>query len=132
VVNLLLEDGVTVNFQMSGFTNVQTRRIRIMGTRGEVWGDFRAKEFFWQLFGEKEVHRVDTSLLSSDLSGHGGGDYGLIRDAIRYFRGDGDLDVSCFTGIDRSVESHFVCFAAEESRLMGGKTIEMDDFIQSI
>lgn len=132
IVNLLLEDGITVNFQMVGFSNRQTRWIRIMGTKGEIWGDFHSRDLNWQLFGEKEVHKVDIDALFSDFSGHGGGDEGLVIDAIRFFRGDKDFDSSSITSIDRSVESHFVAFAAEKSRVHEGEVVEMAPFIESI
>ncbi len=132
IVNLLLEDGITVNFQMVGFSNRQTRWIRIMGTKGEIWGDFHSRDLHWQLFGEKEPHKVDIDSLFADFSGHGGGDEGLVIDAIRFFRGDKDFDSSSITSIDRSVESHFVAFAAEKSRVQEGEVVEMAPFIESI
>jgi predicted dehydrogenase len=132
IVNLLLEDGITVNFQMVGFSNRQTRWIRVMGTKGEIWGDFHSRDLHWQLFGEKEPHKVDVDALFTDFTGHGGGDEGLVRDAIRFFRGDENFDSSSITSISRSVESHFIAFAAEESRLKGGAVIELEDYIKSI
>lgn len=129
-VNMLMEDGVTIDFQMTGFTNDQTRTIRVMGTEGEIWGDFHAKKLCWQRFG-KEVHTVDLEALCTDFSGHGGGDQGLAYDAIRFFRGD-DFDASSVTLLDSSVESHYMAFAAEESRLTGGQVIAMDDFVARI
>lgn len=129
-VNMLLEDGVCVNFVMSGFTNRQTRSIRVLGTEGEIWGDFHANKLSWQRFN-KEVNTIDLNALCTDFSGHGGGDQGLIYDAIRYFRND-DFDDSSVTVLDRSVESHYMAFAAEESRVNGGKLVVMDDFTQAL
>ena len=128
VVNMLMEDGITVTFQMSGFNNVQTRTIRVMGTEGEIWGDFHAKELYWQRYN-KEKHKVE--LVMTETSGHGGGDYGLIHDAIRYFRGD-DFDTTSVTTIDRSVESHYMAFAAEHSRVQGGELVKMSDYIEAL
>lgn len=128
VVNMLMEDGITVTFQMSGFNNIQTRTIRVMGTEGELWGDFHANELYWRRYG-KEQQKVDIAL--SQKSGHGGGDYGLIHDAIRYFRGD-DFDTTSVTTIHRSVESHYMAFAAESSRVAGGELVSLDAFIKTI
>ncbi len=127
VVNLLLEGGVTVNFSMTGFTNRQTRTIDVMGTQGEIWGDFKDNKVYYQKFG-KEVHEIDLNALCSDFSGHGGGDARLIYDVIRLYRGD-DFDHSSITTIDRSAESHYVAFAAEESRVKGGELVRMEEFI---
>lgn len=129
-VNMLLEDGVTVTFQMTGFNNQQTRTITVMGTEGEIWGDFHGKRLYWQRYGE-ELHEIELSKLNVDFSGHGGGDEGLVYDAIRYMRGD-DFDTSSVTTIERSVQSHYMSFAAERSRVFGGELIRMDEFIKEI
>ncbi len=132
IVNLLMEDGLTVNFQMVGFSNRGTRWIRIMGTRGEIWGDFHSNILYHRLYGEKEDHVIDLNQECTDFTGHGGGDEGMIHDAIRFFRGDQDFDSSSITSIDRSVESHFVAFAAEKSRVNEGEVVEMEEFIKSL
>lgn len=59
----------------------------------------------------------------------GEGDAGLIYDVIRVARGD-RFDQSSVTLLDRSVESHLVTFAAEESRLRGGEVIDFEAFIK--
>ena len=128
VVNMLLDDGVTVTFQMNGFNNIQTRTLRVMGSKGELWGDFHAKELYYRHYG-KETQKVDFEMQES--SGHGGGDLGLIHDAIRYFRGD-DFDTTSVTTIDRSVESHYMAFAAESSRVSGGELVNMDEYVKQV
>ena len=129
-VSMLLEDGITVTFQMTGFTNRQTRTIRVMGTEGEIWGDFREKELYFQRFGE-DVQKVDLESLCDDFTGHGGGDARIVYDVIRYMRGD-TFDTSSMTTIDRSVESHILAFAAEKSRVLGGNLINITDFCEEI
>lgn len=126
VVNLLMEDGVTVNFTMTGFTSRQTRRIHIMGTKGEIEGETGDRKFKIRVFG-KEEQEFDVTPLCDDFSGHEGGDARLIYDVIRLFRGD-DFDTSSITTLARSVESHLVAFAAEESRLNGGESVDMKNF----
>jgi len=130
VVNLLLEGGVTVNFSMTGFNNIQTRTIRVMGTEGEIWGDFDANELYWQRY-HKECHKVDVASMAADFSGHGGGDEGLVYDVIRYMRGD-DFDSTSVTTIARSAESHYVAFAAEKSRVEEGELIRMKSFMEGL
>ena len=127
VVNLLLEDGCTVNFSMSGFTQKQDRHIHVMGTKGDLVGDLRSNILYLRLFGQEE-QIIDLNPEAVTTSGHGGGDYGLIHDVIRLYRGDA-FDTSSITLIDRSMESHFVAFAAEESRVTG-RTVDMREFLQ--
>lgn len=129
-VQMLLEDGITVSFQMLGFTARQTRTIRLYGTEGELWGDFKSLDLHYQRFGEDAVD-VDLASMNVETSGHGGGDTRLIYDVIRLFRGD-DFDTSAITSIDRSVESHYVAFAAEESRVKGGELVRMEDFTKKL
>ena len=118
VVNLLMEGGATVGLQMIGFTAVQDRTIRIMGTEGELWGSFRSGLIHMQRFCEEE-QVIDVSRDARAFSGHGGGDSGLISDAIRYFRNE-VFDRTSITELNDSIESHCIAFAAEASRLEGG------------
>ena len=129
-VNMLMEDGVTVTFQMNAFTNIQTRSIRIMGSEGELWGNFKKKELFFQRWGEEPV-QIDLFALCQDFSGHGGGDAGIISDAIRLYRGE-DFDTSSITYLENSVESHYMAFAAEKSRIEGGQLVNMDDYVKNL
>ena len=49
-----------------------------------------------------------------DIGGHGGGDYAIMYELIRYLNGEGS-SVS-ITKLDDSIFSHLVVYAAEESR----------------
>jgi len=129
-VNMLFEDGITVTFTMSGFNNIQTRTIRIAGTEGEIWGDFEEKKIYWQRYNQ-EVHEIDVSGKLAGISGHGGGDTGLVTDILNLYTGV-DFDTSSITTIARSAESHYVAFAAEKSRVAGGELVKMDDFMKSL
>ena len=126
-VNMLLEGGITVTFNMSAFHTRSNRTIRISGTEGEIWGDLLGRIVYYQPHGQ-EVQTFDISnQLIEGARGHSGGDYGLARDVLRYFSGE-EFDSSNITTLSRSAESHYVAFAAEESRLHNGRTIEMDEF----
>lgn len=130
-VNMLLEDNVTVSFQMVGFTNMQTRTIRVMGTEGEIWGNFHDNMLYYQRFGEEEPKSIDLTTLCDDFTGHGGGDARLVYDVIRLYRGD-DFDTSAITFLDRSAQSHYLAFAAEKSRLLEGQVLDMDEFTANL
>lgn len=129
-VNMLLEDDITISFQMVGFTNRQTRTIRVMGTEGEIWGDFREKELYVQRYCQKP-EKIDLVSLCDDFSGHGGGDARIVHDVIRYLRGD-EFDTSSITTIDCSADSHYMAFAAERSRVLGGEMVDMESFRKTI
>ena len=129
-VNMLMEDGITVTFQMNAFTNVQTRDIRIMGSEGELWGHFKKKELYFQRWGEEPV-KIDLFALCQDFTGHGGGDAGIISDTICLYRGE-DFDSSSITYLEDSVESHYMAFAAEKSRVEGGQLVTIDEFVNNL
>ena len=48
------------------------------------------------------------------VAGHYGGDYYMMKDAVRYF--NGVCDSVSVTKIDDSLNGHYICYAAEESR----------------
>ena len=122
VVNLEFENGVTVNFTMSAFTTITEREINIMGTHGQIKGNFETSTITVEEFAtwNKTVHHVTTP-----NSGHGGSDTGIMRSFTNLVRMDGKAEGA--TGADMSVESHLIALAAEESRV-SGKTIYMEDF----
>ena len=123
VVNLELEGGATVNFTMTAFTAHGGRTLRVGGTMGELFGDMKQNAIRVMRYG-KEDEVIDVNALSDDFSGHGGGDGRLILEFLDYVRGEKELS-GTMTSIDRSVESHLVAFAAEESRLNRGKPIKI-------
>ena len=75
--------------------------------------------------GEAEI--LDTSKNASDAFGHGGGDFGIVKDLIDIF--DPDVPASpSLTSIDVSIESHIVALAAEKSRINGGMLVDISKF----
>lgn len=128
VVNLELETGITVSFTMCAYSNRIYRQIKIMGTRGELEGDMDSNKLRLWEFG-KEPEWIDISTMASDFSGHGGGDFRMVRDVLDLLQGK-DADMNTLTSIERSLESHLVAFAAEDSRLHNGAVVEMDQFLQ--
>lgn len=121
VVNMEFDNGATVSFEMSAFTPTVDRSIRIGGTRGEIRGNMEAHEITVSVYGE-EPRIISTR--DGDLSGHGGGDTRLMADflaAVRSAQAEEVLSPEALrTGIDRSIQSHLIALAAEESRLRGG------------
>ncbi len=58
-----------------------------------------------------------------------GGDWGLMRDFLRLVQADGGQQG--LTSADRSVQSHMIAFAAEQSRV-AGKTLELAEFVRGL
>ena len=123
VVNLELEDGSTCNFTMTAFTAHGGRTIRIGGTKGEILADMKANTIRVMRYGEED-EVIDVRKLADDFSGHAGGDAVMVHEFIDLVRGEIEMSPT-LTAIDRSVESHLVALAAEESRLDHGRPIRI-------
>lgn len=125
-VQMLLEDHVTVSFSVNALHTPSTRTIRIGGTAGELWGDLSEKKVYLRKHGQAP----EAFDLSGEFGsgGHQGGDTGLMQAVLEYF--GGNKRMPSVTTIDRSAESHYVAFAAEESRLRNGEKIDMKEFMK--
>ena len=123
VVIMEMEDGATMNYTMTAFTAHGGRRLRVMGTRGEIDADMKAMTIRVMRFGQED-EVIDVNKLAEDFSGHGGGDVRLVREFVELLRGDCGMPAT-MTSIGRSVESHLVALAAEESRKKGGLPIDL-------
>ena len=125
VMNLLLEDDVTVAFTMTAFSDKGGRCMRVMGTKAEIFADMEKDIIQIMPFGG-EMEEFDIRKIATDLSGHGGGDIKMVEDYLDVL--EGKPMPSAMTTIARSVESHYVALAAEESRLHGGQLVLIDEF----
>lgn len=128
VVNLEMEDGSAISFTMCAF-NTGGRSLKVMGTQGEIAGDMASGLVTLTVFGHKSV-TTDVRTLSDDFSGHGGGDNRLVADLLDLLEGNGAG--KALTSIEKSMESHYMAMAAEESRIHDGRVIEMSQFIGGI
>lgn len=125
VVNMEFEDGATATFSMSGFTRDQTRTIQIMGTKGEIRGNMLENSISIYDFLTKQETVIH---FDRPIGGHGGGDYGIMRSFLHDVRNHGKTE--SLSSISASIRSHLMAFAAEESRLHKGKSIELDQFYE--
>jgi len=114
VVNLEFEGGATAAFTMTAFTKADHRQTRLFGTRGQITGDGVTLKVFDFLTDTEEVINTETSADGSLLSGHGGGDFGLMQAFIRAVA-TGDRR-HILSGPDETLESHLMVFAAEQAR----------------
>ncbi|CAM3599542.1 hypothetical protein [Deinococcus frigens] len=102
---------------MTAFTRARGRETRIFGTRGELYGDSQSIEVYDFLTGETSVMDTDIASDGSILSGHGGGDDGLMA-AFLAAVGQNDPGL-ILSGPQETLESHLMVFAAERARQTG-------------
>ncbi len=117
VLNLELADQTTISFVANAFTLDDFRSTHIKMTYGEIDGDETTLRV--RKFRNNTVQVFDFS----DLTGkpfHAGADLNIIEDFIGAVLDNDRSELR--TTIEQSVESHIVCYEAENSRL-SGKTI---------
>lgn len=131
VVNLEYENGATVAFTMSAF-NKGGRKIRIMGTKGEINAEMKEDHILFYDFNTRETKKIyiTGAVLDEHISGgHGGGDRGIIRSFCQFLAGT--YEGNSITDISTSIENHLVTFAAEKSRLEG-QVVSIPAYIKEI
>lgn len=130
VTTVNFEDGTLATLTMTAFTKDCKRVVRIYGTEGELTADDFSNVITLRPFtGEDE--RIDVTKLTDDLSGHGGGDNRLMEEFLTLIDG-GDFSKNVSSGIEKSVMSHMMAFAAEESRLKNGETIDLEGMKRNV
>lgn len=125
VAAMEFENDVTAVFTM-GCTKIRGRSIKLMGTMGELRGSMDKNEI------EVIDFLTETSKvyhLTKPTSGHGGGDYGLMRSFLALIRSNAVNQG--LTNAAISVQSHLMAFAAEKARLTG-KTVDMRQYIEEV
>ncbi len=122
VVNLNMENGITVTFSMCAFSATCNRTIKIMGTMGQIEGDMGKNMIYYTPFG-KETEEIDLTKLTDDFSGHGGGDARMVEQVCDYIM-NGTKSPS-ITDLAVSLESHYIALAAERSRLENGRAVTL-------
>lgn len=110
VVNLEFEGGGVATFTMTGLSADFSRQLKIFGTKGQIEADMGTQEIVLHRFGEEK--KIITIDVGKESSGHGGGDFGIMKDFIHVLREGGESRSSA----EISLQSHLICFAAEKSR----------------
>lgn len=126
-VNMEFEDDITATFTMSAF-NLGGRRIRIMGTNGMLDAHAWDSEITYQNLLTLETEKIninDMILGDSILSGHGGGDSGIMNSLYDLLNGNANYED--LSNISISVKNHKTVFAAEKSRLEG-RVVDVETF----
>ncbi|MDR1939410.1 MAG: Gfo/Idh/MocA family oxidoreductase [Clostridiales bacterium] len=113
-VAVKLQNGINANLTMTAFSEGCFRRLHICGTKGEIIGVDAKHKFKLNIFGGP-LKTVKTQ--SGLISGHLGGDAGIIADFIEFLK-TGKVNPR-MSFIDVTLESHRMAFAAEKSRESG-------------
>ncbi len=137
VVNLEFANEATAVFTMCAFTNNCDRTIKLMGTKGEIRGAMEKGEIEVTDFltGNQKVIQIPQE--GDELHGHGGGDFGLMRDFVELVQNDlsrpkgRDGQRASLTSAAASVQSHLMAFAAEKARLERS-VINLETFRRSL
>jgi len=122
---LEMENGITISFVMSAFTNRMCRTIRVLCEDGEICGDDDAQRITVTRFASNaaDAYTVEELHPEAPRSWHGGGDNALVEGFLRTLTG---ARAESASSIEQSIESHLMAFAAERSRLAGGERVALD------
>ena len=115
---------------MSGGAAAPLRSVRIIGTKGELYGEFennfiQVKIINPQPGKDYDEEYIDLTLNEEIAGGHGGGDDNLTADFVRFASGE-KTSISC-TSVWDSVAGHRAIFLADKSCENGGALIEVKD-----
>jgi hypothetical protein len=118
---------VTGTFTMTAFDT--GRHIEVCGTRGVL----RGGESYLRHFGihlifiphEGEAVRYTVQAEDGGYELHGGGDPGLVK--ALYDEMTRPPGAPLEAGLDSTVHSHLIAFAAEEARAIG-RTVDLEEF----
>lgn len=122
--------GATATHNMVGGSSEPRRNIHIIGTKGEIFGNFEESKFYVSKIdpspdahnGECRIEEVDLNVngdMVGAYGGHGGGDERLAEDFVKFIQGE-KPSLAC-TSIFDSVAGHLAVYLADESREHGGQ-----------
>ena len=100
--------------------------MRYDGTKGTLIGKFGPNPYV-EITNHKtgEIKRIEID--DSGGQGHGGGDEKLLDGVIDDLNG---IESTTHIADQTTLAGHLICFAAEESRLSEGKTINLKEYFK--
>lgn len=128
------ESGATGTHNMVGGSAEPRREIHIIGTKGEIFGNFEESKFtVLKIDPSPDAHNEECDVEEVDLrvtgdmvgayGGHGGGDERLAADFVKFIRGE-NPSLAC-TSIFDSVAGHLSVYLADKSRENGGMPMDV-------
>ena len=126
VVNMEFDSGPLVTLIMHGHAAEGGRSMRYDGTKGTLIGKFGPNPYV-EITNHKtgEIKRIEID--DSGGQGHGGGDEKLLDGVIDDLNG---IESTTHIADQTTLAGHLICFAAEESRLSEGKTINLKEYFK--
>jgi len=111
------ENGTTATHNMIGGSAKGSRKLHIIGTIGEIFGNFEDNVFTIRRIDpspdkEHEDEVVDLKAML-DGGGHGGGDLRLVADFCQVVRGE--KPSLSTTSLEDSINGHLICFRADDA-----------------
>ncbi len=128
------DNGSLVSFTLVGGTATGERYVSITGSKGTLKGYFEhGKVHLYKLkiqengkyLPEETIYDVNDQIVSNIYGGHGGGDFALTRDILRFL--NGERENLSITSINDSVKGHLLVYAAEKSR-HEKRVVELSEF----
>lgn len=126
IVHLRFQNGIRADLKMLAFTSGWGRNLNFYGTYGNI-AFSEEKDLIEVMPFNREKITYAISSLGDTFSGHGGGEKRMIDrfyDKIVHDQGDE------MTTLEESLESHYIGFAAEKSRLKNGQPIEVHPIVR--
>lgn len=128
------ESGATGTHNMVGGSAEPRREIHIIGTKGEIFGNFEESKFtVLKIDPSPDAHNEECDVEEVDLrvtgdmvgayGGHGGGDERLAADFVKFIKGE-KPSLAC-TSIFDSVAGHLSVYLADKSRENGGMPMDV-------
>ncbi len=119
------DNGVTATFSLTAQTSACHRNLHIMCEDGEIEADDGKRQIIVTKHVASQADTFDQRVIHvrTNGSGHGGGDAGIMED----FTASLNTQAESRSSISRSVESHLMACAVEESRLTG-KVVDMAQY----
>ena len=127
VAAFTFDQGIYATFTMTAFD--EGRNLQIFGTEGSLrGGDFLKRNFGCDLLFEPhhggEAEKITIQDYEGQHGGHMGGDEGLINQFYTEMKHVPSGNMR--SGIEQSIESHFMAFAADRARLEG-RVVELKE-----
>ena len=121
VTIMRFQGGKTACHTMAAFSQAIYRDIKIYATKAELVGVMEDNFVEIRYFGG-ETKKIDIDTSGVTVGGHMGSDYYMMNSLYAALNGEKAKGI---TYLDVSIESHLMSFAAEDSRLNNGQTVEI-------
>jgi len=126
-VMIEFEDGTIATHDLVTNTARATRKIQIVGTKGEISGDMTTGKFTIRKANATSGENYHEETVDSGVAGdlHGGGDLRLVKDFLNLV--NGEAPSSSTSILSDSINSHLIAYAADIS-MQESRTFMFDEY----